>query len=272
MWSSLKSEPLLWVFPLGILLYLMQSAREPEVALETITVRQSTINGLVQKDADLTGLAIDDARQQELVESYIDDEVLLREAFRRGLHETDPRVRKRLLNVMLTGLTSLVPEPSRAQLEAYYADNPEVYREPETVDFIHVSFRWGGEPAPTDPVQFRAELNAGQHLPAENTLDPNGGYVRKGTRRDLVNSFGADFADAIAELPLSEWRGPVESFYGIHYVKLTHREEAFLPELDQIENYLRQRWVFEQTRAVQKAKIDELRVNYQIVIQDATAQ
>jgi len=37
---------------------------------------------------------------------------------------------------------------------------------------------------------------------------------------EVARTFGADFADALADLPVGEWQGPIASTYGLHLVQL----------------------------------------------------
>ncbi len=41
------------------------------------------------------------------------------------------------------------------------------------------------------------------------------------------------------EILLNEWRGPIESFRGIHYVRVTAEHEPELPPFEKTESYLR---------------------------------
>jgi hypothetical protein len=54
------------------------------------------------------------------------------------------------------------------------------------------------------------------------------------TRDDLAATYGADFADAVAKLPVGAWSGPIESRFGWHLVRVVERgpgRPATLPEV-----------------------------------------
>ena len=68
-------------------------------------------------------------------------------------------------------------------------------------------------------------------------------------------------------MPLNKWRGPVESFQGMHYVRITAEHEPEMPPFEKMESYLRQDYILQKTREGQAAKIDELRKNYEIVVE-----
>lgn len=51
-------------------------------------------------------------KRRILIEGHIEDKVLLREAYKRSFDKNDYRVRKRILNIMRSSLSEVVPEPS----------------------------------------------------------------------------------------------------------------------------------------------------------------
>ena len=87
---------------------------------ETITVTTQTIDALVQQRESITQNPFTPAERQSLIQEHIEDEILLREAYKRGFDKNDYRVRKRLLNIMRSSLSEVIPEPSVTQLRAFY--------------------------------------------------------------------------------------------------------------------------------------------------------
>ena len=77
-----------------------------------------------------------------LIEDFIREEVLYREAIASGLDQGDTIVRRRLaqkVEFLAQSVASTV-EPSEAELQAFFDDNAERYRIPEQVGFSHVYF------------------------------------------------------------------------------------------------------------------------------------
>ena len=168
------------------------------------------------------------------------------------------------------GSTSVAPEPSRAQLEAYYQENLEQYRSPPTVTFDHVFFSFDSEAVPEDPAKFISELGESEDPISLGEPAFPSNKVRRASRMDLVGSFGPEFADAIEGMePSGDWRGSLDSNRGTHYVRIVERHPPELSPFDSVENYLRQDWMFNKTRESQQAKIDEMRKRYRIEILDA---
>lgn len=135
---------------LGALVYTAYAALTPQ-RRGVVEVKQSTIRVLQKQQEDLLGRPLTEEEKQTLVENHIDEEVLLLEAERRGFDKLDYRVRKRLLNVMRSTLIEQVPDPTRAQLEAYFRQEIDKYRIPESVTFQQVYFNPASEKLSDDP-------------------------------------------------------------------------------------------------------------------------
>ena len=260
-------EPLVPILILGLILFLAWSFLKPD-GIETIEVRPEVIQFRENYQTELAGRPLTDEERRQLVESYIDEEALLREAYKRGFGQTDPRVRKRLLSVMRFSLDESIPSPSVAQLQAYYQENRERFRNDESIDFEVISFGPASSKTPADPVAFLQEIRAAK--------DPYslGDFLMSGNRRSaselaIVREFGRDFLEQIWNLDAGEWQGPFKSRVGMHYVRLNGRNPVSYPEFEQIENYLRQDWEFTKRRALQQEKIDQLRAGYRIEYPDA---
>ena len=110
---------------------------------------------------DLVGRPLTDKERQDVVEGYIEEEILMREAFRLELEKKDSRVRKRLIDVMRSTIDQPVSQPTRAELQAYFRENQERYVTGETITFDHVFFAYGSENEPDDPADFLAKLRDG---------------------------------------------------------------------------------------------------------------
>ena len=94
-----------------------------------------------------------------------------------------------------------------------------------------------------------------------------GNQFIKASFQTTAITFGKPFAQTVFELPLNQWRGPIESFRRTHYVRVTVSHEPELPPFEKMESYLRTDYVMQKSRESQMGKIDELRENYDIVIE-----
>ena len=97
--TSLLKSPTLHFILLGMVAFTAYSYLKPPDR-ETIQVTTQTIDALIQQQESITQNPVSPDGRQLIVDSHIEDEVLLREAYKRGFDKNDYRVRKRLLNIM----------------------------------------------------------------------------------------------------------------------------------------------------------------------------
>jgi len=264
-WKSATDEPLVPFAIIGGVLFAVYGLARPEQDVETIEVRPATVGALEQMQQDLLGRPLTEQERQDAVEGYIDEEVLMREALRMELEKKDSRVRKRLLDVMRSTLDQPVAEPTRAELQAYFRENGERYVPGETITFDQVFFAYGSENEPDDPADFLAKLRGGaDHTQLGNSM-LLGHIMRDRSKDQLRQTLGKDFAEKAFSLPHNEWHGPVESQQGVHFLRVTQQRKSAPPSFDQMEDYLRQDWMFRKRRELQSGKIAEMRKRYRVV-------
>ena len=260
---AFRSEPLLLFLVIGIAMYAGWSLAAP-TAQEPILVENETLRFLEQQQEDLLGRPLTAGERETIKQDFIDEEVLLREAFRRGLHETDSRVRRRLVAVMRSALTDVVPDPTSAQLQTYFQANIDRFTTPESVTLEQVLFPWGSGAGEEKIERTLRELRAGADARGYGVDYPVGRSLARATREDLVISFGAPFTDQIDDIPTNVWIGPIESPHGQHLVRVIDTHVAIVPEFESIESYLRQDWLLHEQRRRQHERIEALRQQYRV--------
>lgn len=184
-------------------------------------------------------------QERELIERYVREEALFREASAMGLAEGDYVIRRRLVQKMLYLLDDTATEsfaPNDAALLGYLHAHEDRYREAPTITFTQVFLDdailrpEGGERAAE---RLKRELEA-HHVGFDQA--PRYGdrppylqnYIRR-TAAFVENQLGANFASHVTALqPSDRWQGPIRSNYGYHLVLVRQREAARLPELAQI--------------------------------------
>jgi len=263
--SLLKSPVVHFIF-LGAVAFVAYSHLKPPDR-ETIIVTTQTVDALVQQRESITQNASTPEERQNLIEGHIEDEILLREAYKRGFDKNDYRVRKRILNIMRTSLSEVIPEPSVAQLRTFYQENKARYLTSPSRSFEHVYFSFASAKLPERPQQFIQQLKAANDISSLGDFSPSGNKFSKATFQTTAITFGKPFAQFVFELPLNQWRGPVESFRGIHYVRLTATHDPDLPPFEKMEPYLRTEYFLQKSRESQQQKIDDLRKNYEVIVE-----
>jgi hypothetical protein len=201
-----------------------------------------------------------DARETAaLVEAAIDEELLLREAYARGLDRDDPVVRarlarnarflgegepgagdaelaqavrslglergdlvvrRRLVERMRAALEAEATPPTEAEIRARLARYPAV-RAPDRVRLAH-SFEARREDG-SQPGALRELIWIARTVQRVGEPTLPGVELEPRSERELAAEFGAEFARAVFALPVGRWSDPLESAYGEHLVFVKER-------------------------------------------------
>jgi hypothetical protein len=259
-------HPVLHFLLIGLLAFAAYSWLLP-ADVETIRITTQTIDALVQQRESISQNQVTEDQRQELIEAHIDEEILLREAYKRGIDKNDYRVRRRILYVMRSSLTDVVPEPTVGQLRVFYEENRDRYQTSSSVSFQQVYFSFASPKLPEDSTGFIRELELRSDHTGLGDFSQWGEILRKSPFEQTALRFGKTFTERLFALPTNLWTGPIESFVGIHYVRLLERHDPETPPFESMESYLRQDYLMEATREGQQRKIDELRKDYEVVIE-----
>lgn len=209
----------------------------------------------------------------QLIDDYVREEVLHREALALGLDRDDYIIRRRLVQKVefitkgFAEATAGVDEPALAR---YFDANKDDYRVEPYVTFTHVFF--DVEDRPRDEARTLAkkkleELNR-EAVPFSDA--PQHGerflyhvnYVER-TPEFVASHFGVEMADALFDLPADDdkWVGPFDSPYGVHLVMLTTNEPSREPALEEIKRRVvddaRRASIRERTDAAIAGVVDE---------------
>lgn len=230
-----------------------------EAAGQRIEVRASVVSELVAEREAVLGRTLDAEEVAAVRAGYVDQEVLVREAFARGLHLHDGRVRHRLADKMLFLIAEEPAAPTEQDLRSFLEQNRERYRIPERVSFEH---RFFGEDRPA----AEAALVSG----GEGEAFWLGPSFEETAAHQLLPAFGPAFTIAIIDAPRGEWSGPIESSQGWHLVRLIARHPPEDPPYELIADRLAVDWLVETRAALRRAELERLRQRYLIVdVQDA---
>ena len=169
--------------------------------------------------------ALSGARSDEVERRAIEDEVMYREALRLGLDRGDAVVRRHLVQKMLVlaeDLAGASREPTGEEVAAYFERTRDRWRVDEQLHVIHV-FAARRETLVELADAVRAAPPGvppplGDAFPRSRDLH--------GSRDDLAASYGGDFADAVAQLPVATWSAPIASRFGWHLVFVVGRDRG----------------------------------------------
>ena len=205
-----------------------------------------------------------------LVEDYLKEEVLYREAMEMGLDRDDQIIRRRLRQ-KLEFLTADVVEsfePTDDEMLAYLDADPDRYRRDAVLGFRQVYLRVEPD-AEQAEARARTLLDELRHSPdvdPESVGDPflHPTVFADITQQQLAGLFGAEFALQIVELPVGEWSGPVTSAFGVHLARLDALEPGRLSELSEVRDAVYRDLVSQRTREAEQRYFEGLLSQYTV--------
>jgi PPIC-type PPIASE domain len=267
---TIVREPLLHFLLIGLGLFVLYGLVSPgDSASRTITISQGQVEDLRRQYAALWGGPPTAVQLSALIEAQVRDEVLYREGMAQGLGTDDPVIKRRIrqkVEVMAEEEGS-DEAPTDAVLDAYLRSHRAKFVTPAKLSFEQIYFNPQGPDTPESVAAARAKLAAGASpgsygqptmLPARVTT----------TDADLVaRDFGAEFATAVAKLPVGQWSGPLGSGVGVHLVKLTALQPPAIPPLADIRPAVTREWENDRRVAANEASYKRARAKYDVVVE-----
>ncbi len=290
-------DPLAHFLALGLGLFLLYAALNPGSGTlddpKTIAVDRDALLTFVQyrtktfqpKLAAARLDAMPKEKLKRLIDDYVREEALHREALALGLGRNDYVIKRRMIqkiDFITQGFAEAVIKLSENDIKAHYEANKERYREQAIITFTHVFFdteRHKPDEAAALAKAKLAELKAGpapfSDAPKHGARFPYGvNYVER-TRDQVESYFGKPMTRALFELEPddSAWRGPFLSPYGAHLVMVVGKKEARIPPLEEmrerVEADLTSERRKEQSEKAIKAIVDSYRVEIDLKVKDA---
>lgn len=234
-----------------------------------IEIADEQVDGIRARWAAQFGRPATDEELGALIDEAIKEEILYREAQRLGLDRDDAIVRRRLAQKMTFVLedTAEVEAPGEDDIEAYYTEQAERYREPGRTTFAHVFLSNDRRADATgDAKALLRQLHTDEAVDWRQLGDPFmllREYADR-TDREVTELFGGRFAAAILTLTVGEWEGPVASAYGTHLVRVITRTESMMPGLGHVRERVVRDLLEARRREQNQAAFEAVRERYEV--------
>lgn len=207
--------------------------------------------------------------QRELVTAYyIEEQILVREALAMEL-DNDDRIHDILAQKMRHVLSGNVIQPTEAELQAFYEANRSRFETPASMHLDELVFN------SRDPLDDSIVTLLGEGAEPDTLLALSEGTVAplpNVNGVDLANIFDQEFADAVIASELNQWQGPFVSNRGQHWLRVTARNAAAIPPLEDIVDLVRLEWIAAEEETRLQAEVNRLWERYTIVISDDEAE
>ncbi|WP_425046274.1 peptidyl-prolyl cis-trans isomerase [Primorskyibacter sp. S87] len=263
--GRLIREPVVHFLVLAGLLFAIQAlfARDSR---DLIVVDAATQEFLFNREEELLLRQLTDDDKQNIIQSFVEEEILVREAVKRGFSDSS-RIRALLLQNMRFFIAGDLPEPSDKDLRAYFEANPETFRSPPSLDLKHVMYDADSEV----PLDVLEQLNSGTDpaILGDSALN-YGKTLRFMDQTRLVQSFGSETAQQVFE-KLNEgdgWHGPFTTPTGsVHFLKVIGKNEPRLPDFEVAKDWISTHWMADTSRALMDRELRSLEPDYRIEIE-----
>ena len=272
-------EPLIQFLLIGACIYGAYALFAPpeESDLDTtVVVDANRINGFVAQWSSRWNRPPTKEELDGLVNSYVREEILYRQAVAMGLDEDDPVTRRRMAQRLefLTSDLALVVEPEEAELERYFQDNIDQFRAPNLISFIQVYFDPDARGDSTlDDANEALEALKTAGVPDPGSLQAGDsfmlpGYFASATELEVRKRLGGGFTESLIELEPGVWHGPVLSGFGVHLVYVFEKLQAPAPDLADVRPQVLEGWQREQMDTFNKKFYEGLKDRYTVIIED----
>jgi len=209
----------------------------------------------------------DAAQMRSLVDQHIREEVLYREAMALELQRDDAIVRRRLVQKMAYLLQDDTNAVSEKALQDYFMAHAGQYAAPATVDLQLRTFdpAQRGAAAKADALLALRRARAGKPVVGDPFM--LGTLLSGQSPSMLERDFGSGFAQAVADLPVGLWSGPIASVHGWHLVFLAQRAAAPPVRFEDVRTRVANDLVNSAGNAASDAAVARLRARYTVDVQ-----
>lgn len=262
--QRLAREPLLHFLLLAGLLFVAQAIFASDDR-DVIVVDVATQDFLIKQEQDLLLRPLTDDEKDAVVNSFIEEEILVREAVKRGFSDSS-RVRALLLQNMRFFIAGDIQEPTDEVLQAYFDANLDAFTSPPSFDLGHVMYASGSDVPPDILEQLNSGANPATFGVATSELT-FGQVMRFMTQRRLVQAFGPETAQsALAALETDDqWHGPFLAPTGSkHFLRVEKRNPPSVPEFEQAKDWIATQWLADKSRELLDEELSKVEQDYRI--------
>jgi parvulin-like peptidyl-prolyl isomerase len=279
-------EPLLHFLLLGVGLFIVYSWLNPTASedlkrinvtrVDLITFMQYRARAISSDQVEEQLDQMSEDQLQQLVDDYVREEAMFREAKALGLDSFDYSAKRRLVQRLEYTLREISTEMALSEddLQSFYQSHKVNYYKSPEITFTHVFV----DSKKIDIARARREakktLQQLRQLQLPFHSAPAYGdrflyhinYVDKGAE-EVASHFGVDFQQqlfSLTEGTFNTWQGPFQSQHGFHLVKLARLKQGYQPELNEIRALLVADAEQAKLREVLDTKINDIVRGYSI--------
>tara|TARA_B100000686_G_scaffold350367_1_gene446153 strand:+ start:810 stop:1715 length:906 start_codon:yes stop_codon:yes gene_type:complete len=283
--KTLLREPLVYFLLLGGLFFgaynLVSDKSYGEQERNEIVITDGQIDALIRGFERVRQRLPSQQELDGLLQAFIREEIMYREALAMGLDRGDAIIRRQLQKKLefLSEDIATLEEPTDTELQNFLTDKPHLFREPTRFTLEHIYFNSStrGESVRSDAQSLLDTLKEQENQSGSGHIPNSSGQYgdllvmtqsrfEKADESEISAIFGGRFLEAIKEIPIGHWEGPIESGLGVHIVYLRERLEGDVPPFNELRSTLKREWEAVKRQQANDAFYSALRERYTVTL------
>ena len=276
--KKILKGPVIYFFILGFVIFGLHSflnrANQDDIDPFTVEVASADIEWIRSSWEARMKRQPTQQELQGLINRFIRDEILFREASAMDLDDRDLVIQRRLVQKLTFVFEDLAEtiEPTDDELKNYMQENQEKYRIPVMISFTHVYFNPDKRKDVTEEAKnVLARLKSAQSPPEEavslgDTIMIDASF-RKRSPDEVARTLGKAFANELFSAGEMGWQGPIVSTFGLHLIYIEERIASKMPEFENIREDVKNDFMYERKKQVIDNAYNAVKSRFTILVE-----
>ncbi len=252
-------------FVIGLFIFILDIGFNSEQDSKDIYISDQELTSLLSAWQSQVGRPPSDEEIVNIINNFVQEEILYREALLLDLDQEDRIIKRRLAQKITFLKQETIPDdPSQDELEKFFEQNKNNYYVPATYSFSHHYFSKESSAKERAAKAFNDYQTNGAELKGDPFFLGKNFY--QNSADEIKKNFGELFFLAIENLNLNEWSGPHESAFGEHIILLKEVITGFSPPLEKVILRVQQDYLSQAQDKAIAEYINEIRSQYRVII------
>ena len=252
-------------FVIGLFIFILDIGFNSEQDSKDIYISDQELTSLLSAWQSQVGRPPSDEEIVNIINNFVQEEILYREALLLDLDQEDRIIKRRLAQKITFLKQETIPDdPSQEELEKFFEQNKNNYYIPATYSFSHHYFSKESSAKERVAKAFNDYQTNGAELKGDPFFLGKNFY--QNSADEIKKNFGELFFLAIENLNLNEWSGPHESAFGEHIILLKEVTTGFSPPLEKVILRVQQDYLSQAQDKAIAEYINEIRSQYRVII------
>ena len=260
-------EPLIHFLLIGASLFFIYSLVNNTAPQDNnkVYVSKNQLNKIYDAWVDKTGESPNKMQKKKLLDEYIQQEILFREAMAKGLDENDHVIRKHLAKKMkfIFDDSTVLKKATDEELKKIYKKEVSLFKTNENISFNQIVFT-----KETKNIEIEAQKLLNRLKSSKSSKISTIGKKVDLSKESVEKIFSKKFTNILFNLKLNTWQGPFQTKYGLHLVNIHSIIKTKTPNFEDIKNKLEIKYTKGQLIQANKVFYENLYKKYEIIIDE----